>query len=137
MFEILICSSTVKAAVRTLLRGIRAGSSRVIDCGDVQMHSIGRAECLSLEVVRRKHSSATRKVKSKRGYTWMYLYRHTTHTWSIAYVSRYLYLDCMRRTYAHVHPQEGTEIGTCIYIYIHTHADMYLYAHIPTPHIST
>ena len=65
MFEILICSSTVKAAVRTLLRGIRAGSSRVIDCGDVQMHSIGRAECLSLEVVRRKHSSATRKVKVK------------------------------------------------------------------------
>ena len=36
MFEILICSSAVKAAVRTLLRGIRAGSSRVIDCGDVQ-----------------------------------------------------------------------------------------------------
>ena len=36
MFEILICSSTVKAAVRTLLWGIRAGSSRVIDCGDVQ-----------------------------------------------------------------------------------------------------
>lgn len=65
MFEILICSSTVKAAVRTLLWGIRAGSSRVIDCGDVQMHSIGRAECLSLEVVRRKHSSATRKVKVK------------------------------------------------------------------------